>query len=653
MYVKTTSINGNYINLIIAKTKVSPIKTETIPRLELCAAVLLSKLIKMVQGSLPLKFHLVRCWTDSTIVLDWLKSNKKLPIFVTNRIRSIKSIISPVQWFHVEGKDNPADAASRGISSIKLLDSQLWLNGPPWLISDSVIPFNEEESTYSTTADESSVSLLINNSSSYIRMKRVFAYCLRFIHNCRNKINQLTGSLTVDELKNALHKIILVVQGESLAEEIQRLQSNLVITSRMKHLSPFLDAAGLVRVGGRLSNSSCCYDQQHPFLLPKNHPFTEVVARHYHLSYLHAGPQLTLSLIRNQFWIVRAPDVVKRIIRQCIVCHRQNSATANQLMGQLPSPRVNLSKPFTHTGMDYAGPFMLCPTPGRNPKIVKHYVSIFVCMATRAVHFELVGDLTTPAFVNALTRFISRRGLPTDLYCDGGKNFVGAKNEMVQFTKLMKSTPHQDTIQNFFSSKEIRYHFNPPLSPHHGGLWEAGVKSMKFHLKRVIESRHLSIEEFLTLLCQVEACLNSRPLTQLSTDPNDFGALTPGHFLTGDSLTVPPQNNVMDININRLSRWQVVQHLFQHFWRRWNSEYLNTLQSRPKWYAPQPNLEVGILVLIRDDEPTWGPLKWKLGRISAVYPGSDGKVRVCDVKTASGAVYKRPISKLSPLPIYN
>jgi hypothetical protein len=303
--------------------------------------------------------------------------------------------------------------------------------------------------------------------------------------------------------------------------------------------------------------------------------------------------------------------------------------------------------------MDYAGPFLLCVRGGRNPIVLKAYVSLFVCMATRAIHLELASDLSTPAFMCAPKRFIARRGRPAHLYCDGGPNFLGVRNEIKEFMAFMNSAPHLHELTGFLANEGIDFHFNPPQSPHHGGLWEAGVKQMKYHLKRVTEAKKFSIEEFTTILAQVEACLNSRPLTQLTTDPNDFSVLTPGHFLVGDSLTSLPEDDLTHLPIGRLSRWQATQQAYQHFWRRWSSKYLSLLQSRPKWFSPLPDLKPGILVLIRDDSPTWGPLKWKLGRISKVYPAPDGKTRVCDVTTSTGAIYKRPIVKLSPLPIYD
>jgi len=170
-----------------------------------------------------------------------------------------------------------------------------------------------------------------------------------------------------------------------------------------------------------------------------------------------------------------------------------------------------------------------------------------------------VSDLTTPAFIAALTRLVSRRGLPSDIFCDGGTNFVGARNEMAELTNLVQSDSHHTAVADFLNVQGIQFHFNPPYAPHQGGYWKAGVKSMKHHLKRVVEDRKLSIEEFITLLSQVEAALNSRPLTPSSSDPNDFGVLTPGHFLTGQNLKPVPQEDLTDVHVNRLTSWQVLE----------------------------------------------------------------------------------------------
>jgi hypothetical protein len=312
-------------------------------------------------------------------------------------------------------------------------------------------------------------------------------------------------------------------------------------------------------------------------------------------------------------------------------------------------------------GVDYAGPFYICVIPGRNPRQLKSYVCVFVCLQVKAVHFELAEDLSTAAFIAAFRRFVARRGATNTVICDGGRNFLGAKNEMDLIQNLFASSAHQNKVSRFFVDQEIEYIFNPPYAPHHGGIFEAAVKSMKLHLSRVVQDRRLSIMEFSTLLCQVEAILNSRPITPMSTDPNDFGALTPGHFITGGILKALPQENLEDRKIHQMTRWQHVQQMTQHFDRRWRTEYLQTLQKSTKWFKDHPNLHVGTLVLLNDSESIIGPQKWILGRISEVFPGKDDKVRVCDVTIPSSddegnvkmKTYRRPITKLSPLPIYS
>jgi hypothetical protein len=607
--------------------------------------------MRTVKSSVKTEFSVTRCWTDSTCVLDWLNSKKKLPVFETNRVRKITDIIPAHQWSHVPGEENPADAPTRGISASALVQSREWFHGPEWLATRQ---FSSDTVSCAGLYEEvNHVLPYIQKTSSLTKLKHVIGWCLRYIKNRRaKKEDRTTGPLTAKELDYSLTRIVFCVQQESLKEELKKCKRGETVKSSIKFLSPFIDEFGILRVGGRLTQSYLPISKKVPMLLPGKHKFTELVLKSLHLTHCHAAPQLLLALAREQFWIVRGPDIAKKVVKTCIQCHRQNPATASQLMGQLPPSRVTPSRPFSRTGMDYAGPFYLCDRPGRNPRIKKSYMALFICMATKAIHLELVSDLSTPAFIGALTRFISRRGLPSDLYSDGGKNFVGAANEMREFLRFINSKTHNNGVTDALREKGIQYHFNPPLAPHQGGLWEAGVKSAKTHLKKVIEGRKPSVEEFSTLLCQVEACLNSRPLTQLSTDPNDFEVLTPGHFLVGSSLLAYPTDDLTHLKQNRLSRWQAVQQMVQHFWRRWEKEYLTMLHSRPKWFIPQPNLEPGVLVLIRDDDPAFGPLKWKLGRITKVFLGSDGDVRNCDVMTPNGPIYRRPIVKLSPLPIY-
>jgi hypothetical protein len=203
-------------------------------------------------------------------------------------------------------------------------------------------------------------------------------------------------------------------------------------------------------------------------------------------------------------------------------------------------------------------------------------------------------------------------------------------------------------VHNYAAKTQFHWHFIPPNSPHFGGLWEAGVKSLKYHWKRIVGKALLTFEEFSTLITQVEACLNSRPLIALSSEPNDPSYLSPGHFLIGAPLTTLPEPDLTNTTMNSLSRWQRVQRFSQQLWKRWSSDYLNNLQQRSKWRSQQPNLQPGMLVLLREDNLP--PMSWKLGIISETFPGADGYVRVVTVKTSSGQL-KRPIHKLVALPV--
>lgn len=317
-------------------------------------------------------------------------------------------------------------------------------------------------------------------------------------------------------------------------------------------------------------------------------------------------------------------------------------------MGDLPRSRVTPARPFLHTGIDYAGPFSVKVYNLRSMRFVKVYFCTFICLVTKAVHLEVVTDLTTEAFIATLSRFVSRRGLCSDLYSDCGTNFVGADAALRKIVKTsLFSKASQQQIQHFTAPKGITFHFNPPAAPHQGGLWESCVKSVKHHLRRVMGDTVLTLMQFITLITRIEAMLNSRPLTPLSNDPSDLTALTPGHFLIGAPLVTIPETDFSDAPTNRLKHWQLVQAFHQRIWQRWHLEYLHTLQQRSKWTHPHANLQVGDLVMVHCNSP---PSSWPLARITAVHPGMDGVVRVVDLKTVSGHL-TRPTVKVFRLPL--
>lgn len=315
-------------------------------------------------------------------------------------------------------------------------------------------------------------------------------------------------------------------------------------------------------------------------------------------------------------------------------------------MGQLPGPRVNISRPFSHTGVDFAGPLSIKLSAGRRVKTTKAYIAIFVCLATKAIHLEAVSNLTSTAFIAAYRRFAGRRGAAEQMYSDCGTNFVGAAKRLKKLSEEWCQYSATEVME-MLSTVGTQWHFIPPGSPHFGGLWEAGVKAMKHHFKRMA-GYNLTLEELTTILCQIEACLNSRPLCPISTDPESLEILTPGHFLTGGPLLLVPECDLGRQHINRLTRWQLVQRIQQEFWTKWSSEYLARLQQRPKWKKQVDNVKIGDLVLIKDEQLP--PGKWLLGRIVETQSGKDGLTRVVTIKNRKTTI-KRPITKICLLPI--
>ncbi|XP_076660859.1 uncharacterized protein LOC143364349 [Halictus rubicundus] len=205
------------------------------------------------------------------------------------------------------------------------------------------------------------------------------------------------------------------------------------------------------------------------------------------------------------------------------------------------------------------------------------------------------------------------------------------------------SSKEAAAIAGQLSKEGVRWKFIPPGAPHFGGLWEAAVRSVKHHLRRVVGDHAHTYEELATFLCQVEACLNSRPLQALTDDPEDLTPLTPGHFLVGGPLLATPEPTLHDVPTSRLSRWQQLQQRVEHFWRRWSAEYLHQIQTRRKWTTTQPSLGVGDLVLVKSEATP--PTKWPLARITDAHPGADGHVRVITVRTATTS-FTRPVTKI-------
>ena len=319
-------------------------------------------------------------------------------------------------------------------------------------------------------------------------------------------------------------------------------------------------------------------------------------------------------------------------------------------MANLPAVRLQPSRPFTYTGVDYAGPFNVRASKGRGHASYKGYVSIFVCMVTRAVHIEVVSDYSSKAFLAAFRRFVSRRGMCRIMYSDQGTTFKGAANDI---EKLFAANSNfiKDVSANV-KEEGVEWSFIPPKAPHHGGLWESKVKSFKHHFRRVTGDLKLTFEELSTLATQIEACINSRLLSPLTGDANDINALTPGHFLIGGPIQIlpAPYSPCEEPSRTPTERWLLIQKILGDFWRRWRVEVLHDLQRRSKWLEPRRNLQINDIVIIMDD--LCPPATWSLGRVIQRHPGPDGLTRVVTLQTSTTKL-RRPVTKLILLPVNN
>lgn len=494
---------------------------------------------------------------------------------------------------------------------------------------------------------ESNVDYLVPERYSNIKkLVRVRAYVKRFLHNIGvPQKERTTGCLRVWELEESEKEIIANAQRGKFVKEYKTLVKGKTVdaNSKLVSLNPQLDEDGLIRVGGRLrGHPTMPWEMQCPVILPKQSHVTDLIIRREHENNHMFGTNYLMGRLKEKFWIQSARSQIKFVTSRCMKCKRLKYKTMCQQMGLLPAVRTQMNfRAFVNAGVDFAGPIMV--KIGRGKPQHKRWICVFTCLATRAVHLELCCGLDTDSFLNAMTRFIGRRGVPEIMVSDNGTNFRGADHEIKKLYDIFESSHFQDHC----SQKRINWRFNPPGAPHHGGVFEAMVKATKTALREVLQKRNLTEEELQTALISAEGLINQRPLTYVGSEQEEF-ILTPNHFLHG-SLGGMLAPDVLDGTPTFQKRWRMVQELLKEIWSRWLREWVAELNKRKKWHSEEENLKVGDVVLIIEEDLSKGRGNFPLARVIETNVGPDGLVRSCRIKTAKGQISTKIINKLAKI----
>ena len=451
--------------------------------------------------------------------------------------------------------------------------------------------------------------------------------------------------------------IIRAVQSESFSEELKserKIAENnkpetIPKSSKLYRLDPFLDNNGVLRVGGRLRRATLEFGEKHPVLIPKKNHVADLITRHYHRQVHHQGRQITHGAIRQAgYWLIGGHNTVARELNKCVTCKKLRGPVIQQRMADLPADRTEVAPPFTNVGFDVFGPWMIRSRKTRGGAAnSKRWGLVFTCLSSRAIHIELLESMDASSFICALRRFFALRGPVSILRCDRGTNFIGGKSELEDALREMD----QRQVKGYVNNHGCEWIFNPPHASHFGSAWERQIGTIRRVLEAMfaeLGSHQLTHELLVTLMAEVTAIVNARPISAIPTDADEPQPLSPSMLLTMKTRPLgPPPGNFVPPDVYARRRWKRVQYLADQFWIRWRREYLQSMQTRTKWEEPKRNLRTGDVVLVKEE----GAFRndWPIGRVSEAIESDDGQVRKAQVETVrSGAkkTFLRPIKEL-------
>ena len=671
VYLRQTDARGRTeLSLVLGKSRLAPIKEQTVPRLELAAAVVATSLACVARRELNFDLQAVHYWTDSTVVLAYLaNTSARYKTFVANRVSLIRERSTLDQWHHVPTAVNPADLASRGVEATDATALKFWLDGPQFLRqpeptwprlppppAPSDVLESEVRQVHAAVVQPSPLDTLLDHYSSWFRIRRAVAWLTRAQQHLAKRVSLRPGLdrfladawdpprglMSLVELDAAAELLLRRVQSLHYGEEIALLAKDKPVhcDSDLACLTPRLEDGVLV-LHGRLKLER---EKKLP-ILPRRSPLTTMVIRDVHHLNGHVGAAACLTLIRRKYWIVNGLAACKAALHGCLPCRRRHARPLTQVMADLPPERVLPDKPpFSFVGIDYFGPFIT--KEYRRQTTNKRWGVVFSCLSTRAVHLELAHSMDTDSFLAAMTRFIARRGQPLKCYSDNGSNLVAGAKALATMLQVW----NQQAIHRYCQQREIAWHFNPPMASHMGGVFERMIRSVRTVLGTVVHSQRLHDESLRTLFCDAERIINSRPLTPPSTDCDDPEPLTPNHLLLLRPSPSLPLDTFHREDLSSIRWWRQAQALANMFWGRWLREYLPTLTTRSKWQRPTSDLRVGDIVLMVEEDAPRG--RWPLAVVEETFPSADGHVRQALVRASNTKAgkpsprYKRPIAKL-------
>ncbi|XP_061185158.1 uncharacterized protein LOC133193208 [Saccostrea echinata] len=633
------------VGFVFGKCKVAPRSGHTIPRLELCASVLAVELGEMLSKELDLPLEDITYYSDSKVVLGYLSNERRsFYVYVCNRVSRIRKSSSPRQWNYVTTDENPADQGTRGLLPEQLCDS-LWLKGPDFLKGNTNHFQNESFSLVNPEQDSEVrpeiVTLKTMSTKPTLGTSRFSRFgswlsLVRAITFIKERLRKEARRVDKTSRRESEMLIIKEIQHQFYQKELSALHAGrpLPKDSTILTLSPYLDG-GLLRVVGRIKLSDLPVREKTPILIPGKSHIARLLVRHHHKKIYHQGRHLTEGAIRSEgLWISGGKRLVSSIIHHCVTCRKMRGKPLCQKMADLPKVRLTKSPPFTFVGVDVFGPWNVITRRTRGGSAhSKRWAVLFTCLYSRAVHIEVIEEMTSSSFINALRRFVAVRGTVSEFRSDRGTNFVGAAAEL----QMNVVNVEDNSLKIFLADKRIVWRFNPPHASHFGGTWERMIGIARRILEAMLmDTKHgkLTHEVLTTFMAEVMAIMNSRPLVPVSTDVEAPFVLSPQILLTQKTHEVPSEFQDLDVKDMYRSQWKMVQVMANTFWKRWKNEFLSTLQPRQKWQDSVGNLKDGDVVLLHDKESARND--WPVGIINRVFPSeSDGLIRKIQVEDHS------------------